>query len=218
MRVWVHFSAARGPAECAWVVARLIPLFEAEAHQLGGEIRILEAIAGPESNTIRSALVGLSIDEPAALLASWMGPGWASGAPGTVQWIGQSPFRPKHKRKNWFVGLSALSPLTEARTLRRSDLKMEAIRASGPGGQHVNAVSTAVRLTHRPTGISVVAREERSQTLNRKLAEARLAAALRQQHHDAAADMQQQRWQQHDEIQRGDPVRVYRGERFQRRG
>lgn len=64
--------------------------------------------------------------------------------------------------------------------LRDEDLRESFARSSGPGGQHVNKVSTAVTLTHLPTGISVTASDSRSQSMNRKLARERLAEKLRE--------------------------------------
>ncbi len=55
---------------------------------------------------------------------------------------------------------------------------METFRAGGPGGQHQNKTESGVRLTHEPTGISVISRESRSQHRNRQIALARLRAAL----------------------------------------
>ena len=62
--------------------------------------------------------------------------------------------------------------------LREDDLQESFTRSSGPGGQHVNKVSTAVTLTHLPTGVSVCASDSRSQSMNRKIARERLAEKL----------------------------------------
>lgn len=58
------------------------------------------------------------------------------------------------------------------------DLEERFVRAAGPGGQHVNKVSTCVWLRHRPSGLEVKVQQERSQALNRYLARRRLAAKL----------------------------------------
>ena len=59
-----------------------------------------------------------------------------------------------------------------------SDLEEKFARSSGPGGQHVNKVSTAVTLRHAPSGISVTVQDSRSQAVNRKLARERLLDAI----------------------------------------
>lgn len=59
-----------------------------------------------------------------------------------------------------------------------AECRVETFRAGGPGGQHQNTTDSGVRLTHLPTGISVTARDSRSQHRNRKVALARLRAAL----------------------------------------
>jgi peptide chain release factor len=64
--------------------------------------------------------------------------------------------------------------------IRESDLEETFARSSGPGGQHVNKVSTAVTLRHRPSGISVTVQDSRSQMQNRKLARERLLDAIEQ--------------------------------------
>src|SRR5213076_106802 len=62
--------------------------------------------------------------------------------------------------------------------LRESDLEETFTRSSGPGGQNVNKVATAVLLRHRPSGISVTVQDSRSQAVNRKLARERLLDAI----------------------------------------
>jgi peptide chain release factor len=62
--------------------------------------------------------------------------------------------------------------------IRDADLEEAFARSSGPGGQNVNKVSTAVTLLHRPSGISVTVQDSRSQSMNRKLARERLLDAI----------------------------------------
>jgi protein subunit release factor B len=65
--------------------------------------------------------------------------------------------------------------------LNEEDLRESFARSSGPGGQHVNKVSTAVTLTHLPTGLSVSVSDSRSQSMNRGIARERLAAKIAEQ-------------------------------------
>ena len=71
--------------------------------------------------------------------------------------------------------------------LSEPDLEETFARSSGPGGQHVNKVSTAVTLRHRPTGLAVTVQDSRSQATNRRIARERLAEAIREQLEKARA-------------------------------
>ncbi|MCI5164803.1 MAG: peptide chain release factor H [Candidatus Electrothrix sp. GM3_4] len=135
---------------------------------------------------------------------------------GTIQWIAQSPFRPRHKRKNWFVGVQRIFP-PEEKELSSKDFKFESMRASGPGGQHVNKVNSAIRVTHLPTGLATMAQEERSQHMNKKLALSRLLAKIQEEQDTRAQQSQQEQWGMHNDLERGNPVRVFEGERFRER-
>src|SRR5215468_6590889 len=74
----------------------------------------------------------------------------------------------------------ALAERMQRLDIEAADLEETFARSSGPGGQHVNKVSTAVTLRHRPSGISVTVQDSRSQAVNRTLARERLLDAVEQ--------------------------------------
>ena len=92
------------------------------------------------------------------------------------------------------------------------DIRWQTMRASGPGGQQVNKTESAVRVIHLPTGTEATAMEERSQHRNRKLALARLMQKLKQLDATRFGQARHERWRAHQELQRGNPVRVLRAE------
>ena len=88
------------------------------------------------------------------------------------------------------------------------------MRASGPGGQHVNKTDSAVQATHKPTGLQVSASDERSQHANKKRALEKLEAILISRQQESARKQKQQHWQKHGELERGNPVKVFVGKEF----
>lgn len=80
----------------------------------------------------------------------------------------------------WFR-LALNDPDTRERLMK--EVRVDAFRASGPGGQHVNKTCSAIRLTHVPTGLSVIAQDSPSQWRNREIALVRLVEKLEQHFH-----------------------------------
>jgi len=201
---WLQITSGRGPDECCWAVAQVVKAMISDASERGYAMRLLEAVPAGRPDLFKSALLSLEGQDLSAFLSQWEG---------TIQWIGQSQFRPAHKRKNWYVGVASYKAPQENES-RSQDIRFEAMRSSGPGGQHTNKTESAIRATHLPTGLSAVAQEERSQHMNRKLALSRLHQKLDQQKQNTAMQLQQERWDSHNALERGNPIRVYEGLSF----
>lgn len=198
-------SSGDGPAECRQAVSHVLRLIRAEAADCGlaADIVEREAAQGPSS-----AVVILNGPGAKALRAAWLG---------VTQWRCRSQLRPRHKRKNWFVEVFPLDPASTGQAIDPAGIEMQAIRAGGPGGQHQNKTSSAIRASWRSatgTRYTVVVRDQRSQHQNRRIATTRLQGLADADAAEAAAAQSGRQHRMHHALQRGGARRIFDGPEF----
>jgi peptide chain release factor len=175
-----------------------------EAEKDGVDADVISRNPGTEAGTLVSAVIRLKGTFSESFAKQWIG---------TILWVGQSPYRKFHKRRNWYVGVNRLEK-TQLAEWNEKELEFQTLRSSGPGGQHVNKTETAVRAIHPPSGLSVTASDSRSQLQNKKLAIDRLHAKWLEWRLTEIASQEQSQWNQHNQLQRGNPVRVFKDHNF----
>jgi len=200
----VHITSGRGPAECMWVVAKLLKVFLNSAKLNGLNVEVTQHINGSLAHTLASAMIIVSGEKTDTFIKEWEGP---------ILWIGKSPYRKYHKRKNWFVEINCYD-LPKSNTLNGCDIKYQTTKSSGPGGQHVNKTESAVRATHIPSGVSVLVQDSRSQHQNKKIATQRLADVLATHQLKELQNLEINQWKNSIQIQRGNPIKTFEGKQF----
>ena len=199
MKKYIQITAGRGPVECARAVtlvarelAKSVPnlmIFDSEPHK-------------SEPDCYMSITFASDTEISESVVSEWEG---------TVLWQSTTnPYRPGHKRKNWFVGVHFIDEL-ELPEIDEKDIAYSSCRSSGKGGQNVNKVETSVRATHIPTGISVRCSDERSQFQNKQTARQKLLLKLMDIKAESEAASQKENWTRHDSLVRGNPVKKFSG-------
>ncbi len=122
-----------------------------------------------------------------------------------------SPFNPAHTRETSFALLELLPQLEEAEAVKLDlkDLEIEATTSSGAGGQSVNTTYSAIRITHKPTGIKVSIQNERSQHQNKELAMKILLARVQQLEDDKLAEEKKELRGEFKSAEWGNQIRSY---------
>lgn len=194
----LQISSGNGPQECELAVGKFLEVLKSEL----ADLEIVSEVKTYCAGCYRSVAVSTNQD--------------VSNLLGTIKWVAKSPFRPKHKRKNWFIDVSLFEekPKTD---FSEALVHFQTFRSRGHGGQNVNKVETGVRATHIPTGLSITSTEARTQHLNKKIALSRLSEIIAKQNLDDKNLLQQTMWLQHELLERGNPVRIYTGMEFERK-
>ena len=196
------FSNTIGPIECCRVVSLIADKIIKEWK---GKLSIVDY---KPHNTEKDCYLSITLcgdlsnEEKTELESKWKG---------SVLYIAtKNPYRPNHKRKNWYVGVNTF---TEVDTIQidDKDIRYETSRSGGAGGQTVNKVETAVRAVHIPSGLSVRCDDERNQLQNKNRAKERLMLKLSAINDEKKSEQDRRIWMNHNLLDRGNPIQTFKG-------
>ena len=193
--------AGAGGTESQDWAQMLLRMYLRWAEQHSRHSEVIEVSPGEEAG-IKSVLVEIGGDYAY---------GYLKGERGVHRLVRISPFDASHSRHTSFA-LVEVMPVVESEvdvTINPDDLKVEAFRSSGPGGQHMQKTSSAVRLTHLPTGIAVVCQNERSQYRNKEVAMKVLRSRLLEIELEKKAEKQAKLKGEHITAEWGNQIRSY---------
>lgn len=191
-----EISSGNGPAECELAVSKFA---EYLSKNYGGEIVTFSK--GYNSGTYRSAVISTKDD-----LSEFVG---------SVLWVCKSPYRPGHKRKNWFIDFKSVAT-GENVVFDADKVVFSTLHSGGKGGQNVNKVETGVRALYPPTGDVTVCTDERSQYANKKKALERLKAVVENKNTEMLSENSNKLRISHTNLERGNAVAKFEGEHFKR--
>ncbi|MEG2633428.1 MAG: peptide chain release factor 2, partial [Oscillospiraceae bacterium] len=195
------FHAGAGGTEAQDWVQMLYRMYNRFAQSHGFKVNLVDYLEGDEAG-IKSASI---------LIEGHNAYGYLKGESGVHRLVRISPFDSSGRRHTSFASLEVIPEIKNDGEIeiRDEDIKMDVFRSSGAGGQHVNKTSSAVRLTHIPTGIVVACQNERSQFQNKdmcmKMLKSKLVKIKEQEHLEKIDDIKGNQM----EIAWGSQIRSY---------
>ncbi|MCM1199698.1 MAG: peptide chain release factor 2 [Bacteroides fragilis] len=162
-------AGAGGTESCDWC-SMLYRMYTRWAERKGFSLEVLDYLDGDEAG-IKSVTFQINGENAYGYLKS---------EKGVHRLVRISPFNAQGKRQTSFVSLDVMPDIEEDVDveIRDEDIRIDTYRSSGAGGQHINKTSSAIRITHFPTGIVVTCQNERSQHMNKDKAMQMLKAKL----------------------------------------
>ncbi len=193
-------AGAGGTESCDWA-EMLLRMYARWAENEGYKLELIDRRDGEEAG-IRSATV---------LVKGSLAFGYLKSEIGVHRLVRISPYDSGGRRHTSFAAVDAVPEFSDdiEVELNKSDIEIEFTRSSGPGGQHVNKVATAVRMKHIPTGITVHCQSERSQHKNRRMAESMLKSKLHELERRKREENLEKLYDDKGEIAWGSQIRSY---------